>query len=69
MLRGESVMGKAQVFESPEDVSKELALFLQPKVQLAKYYNVGLDDNGQLNPDDLNKSAKNLVLVRVDLSS
>jgi len=68
VLRGKTVMGKAHVFESREDVCREFALFLQPKLQMAKYYQVGLDEGGQLIPEDLQKSAENLVLVRIDLS-
>ncbi len=68
VLRGEKALGNAKVFESPEDVSRELALFLQPNLRLAKYYQVSLDADRHLNPEDLRASAENLVLIRIDLS-
>lgn len=66
-LRGNKVAGKARVFEAPEEAARELSAFLQPQINVAKYYQVRLNKDGTFNQEDLLQSAQRLVLIRVEV--
>lgn len=68
-LRGKVVPGTAQVFETPNQVAEELTAFLRPLPKMAKYYHVGLNEDGTPEQASLAQSAKNLVLIRVEIPS
>ena len=66
-LRGNEVPGKAQVFEAPEDVAREMSAFLQPQKNMAKFYQIRLNEDGTFNQEDLLQSAQRFVLIRIEV--
>lgn len=66
-LRGKAAQGSAEVFEEQEAFAAELAAYLAAFPQMAKYFDVGIEDDKRFNQADLLKAAESRVMVKVIL--
>ena len=66
-LQGEDRKGTAFAIEDEKDVSTHLMAYLEKGPQLARYYDVGLDEEGRPNAEDVAQAARARVVVRVEL--
>lgn len=66
-LRGRKVKGKGDVIEIERGVADALAVYFQQAPNYAKYFNVTLDGIGQPNKAEVDREARNRVVVHVDL--
>ena len=64
-LRGKDVQGQADVLSNDSEVAKGLAAYLQPMPEFAKFFEIGLDENGIIKPEDLNRAVKTRVIIEV----
>jgi deazaflavin-dependent oxidoreductase (nitroreductase family) len=67
-LAGEEYEGRGEVFETKSEVEDNLREYLRVEPDFAKYFNVGVDSEGRLVPEDIAKAAQGRVMVRVILS-
>jgi len=68
LLAGRDCEGQGEVFEDTSKVVKYLTEYLLLRLANAKYFEVGLDPEGKLIPEDLTRAAEKRVMVRVILS-
>lgn len=66
-VKGQNLKAEANVIEDDQGVTTGLMAYLRQAPNLARYYNVGLDPEGQPNPDDVAQTAKNRVIIRTKL--
>jgi deazaflavin-dependent oxidoreductase (nitroreductase family) len=67
-IRGRELQGIAEpVAEDKQAVAAGLTAHLQRVPSDAKYYHVTFDDNGNPNPEEVEKAAQNAVMIRVQL--
>lgn len=66
-LRGREVRGTGRAIEEPAAVEEALRNYLQRLPQNAKYFDVSLDDQGQLNPADLRRASMDRVMVEITI--
>lgn len=64
-LRGKSVSGTAEVFDSPDSVCEELTRYLSTFPQAARFMGISKLEDGSYNPDELMKASKGRVMVRI----
>jgi hypothetical protein len=64
-LRGEDVRGDADVLTDDRSVAQGLRAYLQPMLSFSKYFDIDLDENGQLITEDIHEAAKTRVIVEV----
>lgn len=69
LLDGAEVSAVGEVLEAEESLLPALGAFLARVPQLARYYKVGMDENGAFRPADLVQLGKTLVLVRAELQA
>jgi hypothetical protein len=67
-IQGKDYQGTGEVFENISDVELYLGEYLEQNPVNAKYFDVGLNDDGEFVPGDLKKAAGDRVMVRVVLS-
>jgi len=67
-LAGSDFDGMGEVIESPQEVQGYLKEYLLLNPAYAKYLDVGLDSEGNLEQENLAKAAEKRVMVRVTLS-
>lgn len=67
-LRGENVKGRAEALTDDFHVVQGLEAFLQPKPQFARYFGIGLDDQGNFKIKDVHEAAKTRVVVEITLA-
>jgi len=63
-LRGENVEATPEVTESDERVAALLSTYFQLAPNMARYFEVGLDPEGQPLPDDISTAAKTRIIVQ-----
>jgi deazaflavin-dependent oxidoreductase (nitroreductase family) len=66
-LRGKLVGGTAAVLESPADVASGLERFLRPAPDLARYYQISMDESGSFDQADLVNAARSAVVIAIVL--
>lgn len=66
-LRGQEVRGTGRAIEEKPEVEQALREYLQRLPQNAKYFDVSLDEQGQLNPADLKRAAQDRVMVEISI--
>jgi riboflavin biosynthesis pyrimidine reductase len=59
--------GVGTVIEDDASVTANLAAYLNQNPQIAKYFQVTLDSNGQPKVDEVAQTAKNRVIVQIKL--
>jgi deazaflavin-dependent oxidoreductase (nitroreductase family) len=62
-LRGRDVSARAEAIEDELRVTAELLTYLQKQPKMSRYYEVGLDDNGQPKPQDIARIAKTRLVI------
>jgi deazaflavin-dependent oxidoreductase (nitroreductase family) len=67
-LQGKDRQATAEVYEDDENVTRYLAAYLSKAPQVAKYFNVSLDDKGEPNLADVRRAAGERVIIRVQLA-
>jgi deazaflavin-dependent oxidoreductase (nitroreductase family) len=67
-VQGQELKATAKVIEDEEGVTVGLMAYLQTAPHLAKYFQVALDPDGQPNPEDVARSARDKVVVRTELA-
>jgi len=67
-LQGKDRQATAEVYEDDENVTRYLAAYLSKAPQVAKYFNVLLDDKGEPNLADVRRAAGERVIIRVQLA-
>jgi deazaflavin-dependent oxidoreductase (nitroreductase family) len=67
-VQGRDLEGVGEAITDDEGVAANLLAFLQKVPNRAKYFRVGLDANGQPNPEDVARSAQDRVVVRIRLA-
>jgi hypothetical protein len=68
-IRGEEQGGRAQaISEEPKRIAETLEAFLARLPRDAAYYDIALDLNGKPDPEDLERAAREMVLVEIALS-
>jgi hypothetical protein len=67
-LQGRDLPARAEAFEDPQVVTAEVSAFLSQNPRLARYYKVGLDEDGRPNAADLAKAAEPLVVIHTRLN-
>lgn len=68
LLAGRDCEGQGEVFEDTSEIAKYLTEYLLLRHAYAKYFEVGLDPEGKLILEDLNRASEERVMVRVILS-
>jgi len=66
-LQGEDRVGNAEVIEDQQGVIQNMLALFQQAPHMAKYFNVGLDENGQPLAEDVARSAQGRVFVKTRL--
>jgi hypothetical protein len=66
-LEGKDVQSVGKAFTSREDVIKYLGIYLNIMPQVAKYFEVRLDECGLPLPEDVERAARQRVIVRFQL--
>jgi hypothetical protein len=66
-LEGKDVQAVGKAFTSREDVIKYLGIYLNIIPQVAKYFEVRLDECGLPLPEDVERAARQRVIVRFQL--
>ena len=66
-LQGKTMSGVGTVIEDDASVTANLAAYLNQNPQIAKYFQVTLDSNGQPKVDEVAQTAKNRVIVQIKL--
>jgi deazaflavin-dependent oxidoreductase (nitroreductase family) len=66
-VRGKQLNGTAAVLETPEEVADGLARFLRPAPQMAKYYKVKIDENGDFDQTDLRRNVDTSIVIEISL--
>ena len=67
-LQGKDRQATAEVYEDDENVTRYLAAYLSKAPQVAKYFNVSLDDKGEPNLADVRRAVGERVIIRVQLA-
>lgn len=67
-LAGLDIVGQGDVFETQQEVEIYLREYLLQQPSSAKYFDVGLDEQGEFAVQDLIKASENRVMVRVRLA-
>jgi hypothetical protein len=67
-LDGKSVQAMGKAYTSPGEVTRYLNVYLQHRPGIAKYFDVGLDENGLPRPEEVTRAASQRVIVRLRLS-
>ena len=67
-LAGREIEGQGDVFETQQEVEIYLREYLLMQPSGAKYFDVGLDGQGDIVVEDLVKASENRVMVRVRCS-
>jgi len=68
LLAGRDCEGQGEVFEDSAEVEKYLSEYLLLRPAYVKYFEVGMDLEGKLIPEDLKRATEERVMVRVILS-
>lgn len=66
-LQGQDRQGTAEAITDPAGVSEGLKAYLKDQPQNAKYFAIGLDDQGRPKAADLAQAAQERVVVRIQL--
>jgi deazaflavin-dependent oxidoreductase (nitroreductase family) len=66
-LRGKRAHGTAAVLEDPDTVAASLERFLRPIPHMARYYQIGVTEDGSFDPTDLQRAAQNTVVIEIIL--
>lgn len=64
-LQGSTATGWGETFEDEANVERGLMAYLQAVPHFAKYFEVGLDEEGILKREDVARAAKPWVLVKI----
>ncbi len=65
-LRGKEIPATAQaVYDDPQLVSADLAIYLEHQPQLLKYFHVERNEDGSLNMEQVRQAAEKRVMVRI----
>jgi deazaflavin-dependent oxidoreductase (nitroreductase family) len=67
-LKGATLKAQAQACDDDNGVSQNLQHYLELVPQIAKYFDVKLDQSGKPNCEDIARAAKDRVMVRVHLN-
>jgi deazaflavin-dependent oxidoreductase (nitroreductase family) len=67
-MQGQDFKATAEVIEDEEGVAAGLMTYLQQVPNLAKYFEVSLNADGQPNRADVSKAAQNRVIIRMKLT-
>lgn len=67
-LRGQDLAATGHVIEDDAGVTEALVAYLQRMPRYARYFQVALDPDGQPNPEDVARAARDRVMVRVTLA-
>ena len=68
-LGGAERRAVGEVFESDSEVADGLRTYFKAAPQVARYYQVQLDADGQPVPEDLARAAQSRVVIRIDLEN
>ena len=68
-LRGKDIQAKPQVAESDQEVAALLDTYFQLAPQMARYFEINLDENGKPMIDDLAQAAKSRIMVVLELQA
>jgi deazaflavin-dependent oxidoreductase (nitroreductase family) len=66
-FRGKSLPGRAEVLSEEHSVAEGLKAYLKPVPDLARYFDVRLNEDGMLNAEDISQAAKKRVIVEVTI--
>lgn len=66
LLAGKNVEGRGQVIEDEKAVSQSLLDYYQKVPQYAKYVGIGLDAEKQPIPEDCERLAQKMVVVKIE---
>ena len=64
-LQGRTITGWGEAFEDETEVERGLLTYLQSFPSFAKFFEVGLDENGLPNREDIARAAQPRVLVKL----
>jgi hypothetical protein len=67
-LRGENVKGSANAFTDDVRIAEGLTAFLRPNPRFAKYFSIGLNEQGNFKTEDVHEAAKTRVAVEITLA-
>ena len=67
-LQGKDRQATTEVYEDDENVPRYLATYLSKAPQVAKYFNVSLDEKGAPNLADVRQAAVERVIVHIQLA-
>jgi len=67
-LQGKDLQATAEVYEDDENVAQYLATYLSKMPQVAKYFNVSLDERGEPNLVEVRQTAVERVIVCCQLA-
>jgi hypothetical protein len=67
-LSGEKAHGWGDVVEDDEGIHQHLLTYLQEAPNLARYFGVGLDVNGQPDGEDVARASRSRVMVMIRLN-
>jgi len=66
-LRGRDAKGTSAVIEDDEEVAEALDALFRRAPQIARYYGVSFDPDGQPDPEDIAVAAEEKVVIRTTL--
>lgn len=66
-LQGRDLAAVGMVIEDDAGVTRDLAAYLQKNPQLAKYFSVSLDANGQLPSQQVAQAASTRVVIQIKI--
>lgn len=69
LLQGKNVQAQGEVAEAGESLTAWLMRLVELSPQHAKYFEIGFDETGQPNPDDVARKAEESVCVRFELAA
>jgi deazaflavin-dependent oxidoreductase (nitroreductase family) len=67
-VQGREVKTTGQALEDEAVVAEALLAYLKPQPGLAKYFEIGLDANGQPDRDDVARAAQERVMIQFQLN-
>ena len=68
LFRGKNLQGVAEVIEDNQEVADFLSIYLQQFPQMAKYFQITLDENGDPISEEVIPAAKSRVAIKIRLN-
>ena len=68
LFRGKNLQGVAEVIEDNQEVADFLSIYLQQFPQMARYFQITFDENGEPISEEVIPAAKTRVVIKIRLN-